>query len=108
MEIEFHPEAWPQLHNQHATDITTVPLLDWQGLRARLIAAHALRREVSSITSAITAASASFDRAVACELLVLCDSLHHVNPSASANGKSLGGIEANIGGAITPGERGCP
>ena len=108
MEIEFHPEAWPQLHNQRATDINALPLLDWQGLRARLIAAHALRREVSSIPSETVAASASFDRAVAGELSVLCDSLHLVNLSASANGKSLGGIEANIGGAITPGERGCP
>jgi hypothetical protein len=84
-------------------------LPDWSGIKARFIAAHALRRELA-LASAAEPAGGSF---IAESELVLAASranaLHneanssrHVNPTASANSKPLGAIEDYIVGNPDP------
>jgi hypothetical protein len=106
MEIELHHKAWPQLQSQHAVRQDAQPLLDWQGLRARLMAAHALRREVAAEPAQPAFANASFNRSVAHELAALCDESYVVNPTALGDGKGRADIGDNIAGAFTPGDRG--
>ncbi len=106
MEIEFHPEAWPQLYRKSAVGVDALSLLDWQGLRARLSAAHALRRESYAMTQPTSLVPASFDTSAAQALSALCDGLPSVNPSISVNGKALAGKEINSSGALLPVDRG--
>ena len=113
MELEFHPEAWPQLLSTRLPGTDRLMPLDWHGLRAQLVAAHALRCEILRAQQIPNQPCSSFGKNAADQLAALCDASPLVNPgnpvvnlSVSANCKPLSGIEVSIGGAFTPGERG--
>lgn len=82
---------------------------DWSGIKARFIAAHALRRELA-LTCAAEPAGGSF--LAESELILAAgrvnavpgtaNSSQRVNPTASANGKPLGAIEDHIVGNPDP------
>ncbi len=93
----------PGCESRHAS------LPDWSGLKARFIAAHALRRELA-LTFAAEPAGGSF---LAESEPVLAagrgntaqndaNPSRDVNPTASANGKPLGAIEDHIVGNPDP------
>ena len=106
MELEFHSEAWPQLHGRHAPGDDRLHPVEWHGLRAQLGAAYALRCEIARADQHKDKACASFGREAAQQLFGLCDGSHLVNPSASVNGKALSGISDSVDGAITHSDRG--
>lgn len=82
---------------------------DWRSLKARFLAAHALRRELA-LACAAEPAGGSFRNESAPVLAagrgsasdVICNSSQAVNPTASANSKPLGAIEDYIVGNPDP------
>jgi hypothetical protein len=81
--------------------------LDWDGLRARFLAARQLRQALSP---AGVACAASFDPAAAAAIASICTAPDHpsppVNPSALGNGKEEAGKSRVVAAARTAGERG--
>ena len=82
---------------------------DWAGLRARFLAAEALRRDGQShaaIESQASVKAGCFDPSAAEKLAAYANAEPDVNPTALADGKAPGGTEFGDAGAPMPGNRG--
>lgn len=79
---------------------------DWPGLRARLAAAHAIRRTLLNDYAGSERIVASFAPAAAQALAVFEEDLSRVNPTGLADGKCLSGMDVNLAAQNEPGERG--
>lgn len=81
--------------------------LDWHGLRARFLAARAFQQAAAGGESGGDAAiDASFDRSAARVLAEFDDASQGVNQRDSADGKDASGIDEDVAGASTRGDRG--
>lgn len=76
-------------------------LLDWAGLKARFLAAHALRIELERL-NAEEPPGGSFLLAGERVLSLTCSASRGVNPSALGKGKESSAIESDIPGFASP------
>ena len=107
MDMGFDHEAWPA-RQRAAADPQAANGVDWHGLRARFIAAHACRVTLAQAASSIVGQSrcGSFHRAAASSLAEFATASPAVNPNDLADGKRLPGIASEITGTTTPGGQG--
>lgn len=82
------------------------PMGDWPGLRARLSAAHAIRRELLGESAGAAPACGSFAPTAAQALAHSAEDLSRVNLTGLADGKAPRGMDLNLAGHDEPGERG--
>lgn len=80
------------------------PAMDWQGLRARLAAAHAARGELLGRNAANAALSGSFAPAAAAGLAASNAGTLLVNPYDLGDRKSCAGIDLQVAGAGVSGD----
>jgi hypothetical protein len=108
MDLSFEHNDWqkalPASESLNGCDYTP----EWHALRSRLAAALSARREFARADVKKTESSGSFDQPCANLLSAFQKSSHAVNLTASANGKSNGGIEAHTAGESDAGGRGNP
>lgn len=100
MELGTRPESWGCAPAEEAS-----PLLDWHGLRARLLAGYAARRELGT-DCPVQPARGSFDEEFARILngygTAREERLADVNPTALAVGKARGGKNQPVAGNKWP------
>jgi hypothetical protein len=77
---------------------------DWQGLRARLAAAHAARAACAHLAQ--SAVSGSFDRLSARSVATFPQDSEAVNPIALGYGKPVESIREEVAGPVLAGDRG--
>jgi hypothetical protein len=97
MDMGFDHAAWPQ---QGDDPVGGFQPFDWQGLRARFLAAHACRGEIGQERAA-PAQQGSFDSTVAAALAGFERDTPGVNPNGLGDRKADRAIEQ-----MTPGQRG--
>jgi hypothetical protein len=85
----------------------TAAALDWPGLRARLVAARAVRSVLQADDASFVSVRGSFAPAAAACLSTTGDGLAVVNPFASADRKACAGNDAAFAGIGNPAMREC-
>ena len=80
---------------------------EWDGLRARILAAHQARRSLDTIAaSRLLRANGSFDTQTAQRLDEFSQGIRLVNPNDSTNRKPAGDMDADVVGTSSTGDRG--
>ncbi len=94
MEMGFAPSSLEASSVAGAQNARPGPL-DWQALKARFQAAHALRRELAEAANGAFSGG-SFTDSGADALAALREFASAVNLTASGNGKGLSAIDAHV------------
>ena len=100
MDLNFDHSALCDLAGYSPSPVEHRCTPDWPGLKARFVAAHALRREI--VLQNAVAAGGSFTSETAGVLASRRENSQRVNRNASANCKPPHANEANIAGASYP------
>ena len=110
MDMGFDHRQWPQGAQYGAAGSDSAAdsgvMSDWAGLRARFLAAQALRRASLDLPQGQRAMAGSFNETVARKLGSFEDAERAVNPNALVDGKVKGGTHVDVAGASMPGDRG--
>lgn len=101
MDLTFDHSALRDLAGSSSAHVDAQATPDWFGIKARFLAAHALRREIALQGSAF-APGGSFTSESAGVLAARRENSTAVNPNASGNGKPLYANAANIAGHTYP------
>ena len=106
MEMGFDHRNWPQDRAAARPESGEVP--DWAGLRARFLAAEALRRAAQDggLNSAALPVHGSFDDAAAQNIATYANGECAVNRTDSTDGKAPAGIDRIQAGNPPSGNRG--
>lgn len=102
MHMGFDHESW--LRSRASADEDEWAVMDWQGLRARFLAAVGFQRALSEgrrALSGIRCGPASFDRGAAAAIAEHGQGIQPVNPVALGNDKSIGGINSIESDVVT-------
>lgn len=94
MEMGFAPSSLEASSVARAQNPRPGPL-DWHAIKARFIAAHALRRELADAANGAFSGG-SFTDSGADALAALREFASAVNLTASGNGKGLSAIDAHV------------
>ena len=106
----FDHRLWPQGTQNGAAGSDSAAgsgvMSDWAGLKARFLAAQALRRASLAQPQGPRAMAGSFNETVARKLRSFVGAERDVNLNALVDGKVKGGTHVDVADASMPGDRG--